>query len=403
MAYHTLNLYSPTGTHLAELAFWLSIDVTLSERELSPMTIMLAPVYSDALFQRDCRIVYERTPDRVSAGPQVVGDTAWLLTGREHVLDEQGQHRIVLTCDHPTSLLGRRVIAYDEGSSAAHKHDLIDDVIYDFIDEQLVSATDTARNVSATHFVLDDPGLSVGPTVAIDGSYRNLLDVLYDLTQQAAAQGDYIGFEVYTPVVPGPFHARRYRVLRGTDHTQDAGSLVRLGPFSANMSAASMREDWSSAVSYVYAGGAGKQDERLTSVREDAALSSQSPFGRFEYFLSSSTDSQSTLDLEVYRALRDFRPRRVLEAAFNAAAEGGYVYGVDYTWGDLVIGTFQAPNIAGAFYSDIPTSWTEFEFPCRVNPVHIQVARRFDADNLGMGPIGIDETIEAHLQSVDSS
>lgn len=408
MTRHTLSLYSPNGSFLAYLQAWVSIDVTLSEREPGPMTIVLMPAYRDDMFQRDCRIVYERALDGTPFGAgQMVGDTAWLLTGREHALSETGEHRIVLICDHPTSLLGRRIIAYDEGSTQADKNDIASDVIYDYIRQQFVTATDTARNLSTDHFLVDDPGVSFGPTVAASGSMRNLLDVLNDAAQQASAQGTYIGFEVYTPTPPGPFHARIYHTMRGADHTQELGSQVRLGPFSANMSAASMREDWSSAVSFVYAGGAGKGDEQLTSTAEDTTLSAQSPFGRFEHFLRSSTDSQSTLDAEVYRTLRDFRPQRVFEGGLNAAAEGDYLYGIHYTWGDLVIGSFRAENLVAATFDGLYISgiggWTEFEFPCRVNPVHIQVARLFDPDRPpGDTAIGSSETIEVHLQSVES-
>lgn len=409
MARHTLSIYSPTGIFLSYLAGWVSIDVTLAERDPGPMTIMLLPAYRDDFFQRDCRIVYERAEYGVPFGAgTIVGDTAWLLTGREHVLNEAGQHRVVLICDHPTSLLGRRVIAYDEGSVQADKNDIASDVIYDYIRQQFTTATDTARNLSSDHFLVDDPGVAFGPTVAASGSYRNLLDVLSDVTQQAAAQGTYIGVEVYTPTPPGPFHARIYHTLRGTDHTQDDGLQVRLGPFSANMAQASMREDWSSVVTYVYAGGAGKGDERLTATAEDTTLSSQSPFGRFEHFQSSNTDSQSTLDAEVYRTLRDFRPDRVFEGALSAAADGDYIYGVHYTWGDLVIGSFRAENVIAATIDGTYLSgvggWTEFEFPCRVNPVHIQAARLFDPDAPpGDTAIGITETIEVHLQSVEST
>lgn len=397
MAWHTITLYSPTGVYIDQLR-WKSIDVTLVERDLGVLTVGLFPEYSDALFQRDCRISYHRVPEGAGYNSgKMVGDTMWLVTARERVMDEHGQHTIVLICQHPNALLGRRVVAYDEGTAQADKSDVGSDNCYDYVNENFVAATDAARNLSSAHFVLDPrPAPTFGSNAPIAGSYCNVLEILQDITQASASLGVYMGFEVYVQQPPGPFRCRFYSKQRGTNRGFTSAQPIVVDP-SVIGARANVREDWSSTVSVVYAGGEGKQDERVISSQEDATLSAQSPFGRAEFFESFNTADTSTLDYEAQGVLRAYRPRREFEGGVNPAAQPyGAVYDVDYTWGDIVGARFIAPTYANG----VAYIWTTYQFDCRVNPVHIQAVRRY---NEYMQEIGIDETIEIHLQSVASA
>lgn len=400
MPLHNLVAYSPTGEYRATLR-WKSIDVTLAERDQGVLTVALFPEYRDDLFQRDSRIAFWRYPNNagIETG-KLVGDTVWLVSGRKRVLTDAGQHSIVLTCQHPNALLGRRVVAYDEGSFEADKTDLASEVLYDYIDENFVSATDTARNFPSAHFVLDPvSGPDFGPTLDIAGSYRNVLDILRDAAQSAAAQGSYIGYEVYTPTPPGPFHARLYRNQRGVNRGFTSGQPLIITSWSALMRRASVSEDWSTVASFVYAGGTGKQDERLLSTQSDATLIAQTPFGRAEHFESFNTDNTATLDSNAYKLLRDYRPQRIFDGSVAPLTDqhARMTYDVDYTWGDIVGARFAAPLIER---SGLIASWENYQFDVRVNPVHIQVVRTFDQHGF---VLGTEETIEIMLQSVESS
>lgn len=403
MAY-SLILYSPTGDYLAQLQI-RSIDVTLTERETSILTVDTLPNYSDALFQRDSRVAFYRAPQgaAIEQTPRLVGNTTWLVTTRERSFAD-GQHSIILTCEHPNSLLGRRVVAYDEKTNQADKYDTASDVIKEFFDENLISATDTARNIAATHLVRDSFGVSFGQTVGVHGSYRVLADCLADAAQASAAQGDYIGYEIYTPNPPGPFHFRIYRTTRGVDRGLTSGQPLVIDLATPGVRRASAIEDWSSAASFVYAGGAGKKGNRLVQTKEDTTLSSQSPFGRSERFEAFSTDDTSILDSEAYKVLNAYRPRRAFvgDAAVMPEQYAGAVYDVNYGWGDIVGARFAAPVWSRGLWSNALTiqNWVTYEFDCRVNPVHIQVVQPYDEEG---NPLEPQETIEIHLQSVDSS
>lgn len=399
MAYHQLLIYTPAGGFLGELR-WKSIDVTLAEREIMPLTAAVFPDQTDAFFERDCRLAYIRDG-------KLIGDTCWLLRGRERAQNDRGEHTIVLRCQHPNAILGSRVVAYDEGSAEADKSDIGSDTMYDYVDENFVSATDTTRNISTSHFVLDPrPAPTFGATIDIAGSYRNVLDILQEITQASAAQGAYIGYEVYVQSPPGPFRCRFYSKVRGTNRGLTSNQTLMLQP-QLSGKAASVVEDWTDLKTFIYAGGAGKDDERHVQTQSDATLIAQSPFGRMEHFESFNTDIDAILSSEAYKLLRDYRPRRSFAADMpipndnmqvldiRDVESGAGFYGISYTWGDIVAARFVAPVLA----SNQGVPWVTYQFDVRVNPVHLQVRRTFDEYGTLLGQ---EETTEIHLQSVDS-
>lgn len=401
MSQHSIRLYSPTGQYLQALR-WKSIDCSLVEGDGGVLTVSLFPEYRDDLFARDSRIAYLRAPDGVSIDTgTLVGNTMWLLSRRRRIIQADGQHSIALICQHPNVLLGRRVVAYDEGTTQADKTDQASSVVYEYLTENFSSATDTARNVSSAHFVIDpQPSPSFGPSAPIAGSYRTVSEIIDDIIKSAAAQGTYMGVEVYVQSPPGPYHVRIYQNQRGADRGFASGKTVTLTPATARMVRATVDEDWSTAVSYVYAGGAGNKDERVTATVEDSVLSKQSPFGRFERFESFNTTETVILGTEAYKVLRDYRPRRHFDGSVTPDADQtwGEFYDITYTWGDIVGVQFRAPLISVG--AGQPFAWEQYQFDARVNPVHLQAVRTFDAAGY---ILGMEETVEIFFQSVEST
>lgn len=399
--YQRLRLWSPIGEFITGLDEWRSIDCVLAENQISPLTVSLSSDYSDEIFQRDCRVSYERSPEFYGSftTPKLVGGTTWLVSDRERVVETNGSSVIVLRCEHPNRVLGSRVVAYNEGTTQAEKSDIASDVLYDIVNENLVAATDASRNISTSHFVLDPrPGPTFGATVSKSFSYRNVLVALQEIAKASAQQGAYIGFEVYTQVPPGPLRCRFYSGQRGTDRSSTSGQpFIIHSVFSrGNEGTGKSRvtEDWMGIVSHVYAGGSGKLDERSVQTASDSNLINASPFGRVEFFRSVSSDDTAIISSEAQRTLREYRPRRSFEGDFGGAE--AFVYDVDYTWGDIVVAQFLAPRTSFG----VVTNWTEYKFDVRIDPVHIQVQRFYDEDGLYQGE---EETVSVHLRSISST
>lgn len=422
MTTHHLALYSPGGIFLSELE-WKNIDCTLAEREVGVLTTTLFPYYYDNLFQRDCRLVYERSPLDGQVGWQVVGDTCWLLTGRERVLDESGEHSIVLQFTHPNHILSRRVNAYDESQTNANLSAVVSDAVRTLVVNNFTTATDTARNLSGSHFAVD-AALTSGPSVAKAAAYQNVLEALRQLTDAAAAQGTYCGYEVYVPAYPGPYRFRVYLTLRGANRGLTSGHSIAISPDTTNITNASVSEDWAGIRSFAYAGGAGQRGEASVRTAEDTTLSGQSPFGRSEVFQSFSTNDNTVLDSEAQHLLRQYRPRRSYESTLHITPSGqGWQYGVDFSWGDIVIAQFRAP-VAQQGRGDV-TAWIDYAFDCRVDPVRITASRTYayqqapapfpylsgeeSRSGPGLGNVGVPifldetETIDITLRSISST
>lgn len=406
-AIQRLRLFSPTGEYVRTLASWRSIDCVLAENQSSPLTIALLPEYSDDMFPRHSRIVYERTPSTMYdyGIMKLVGNTTWLLQGTERRIEPNGKSTIVLNCEHPNCLMDSRVVAYDEGTIQADKGDIGSDVLYDIANENFVTATDTARNISSAHFVLDPrPSPAFGETVSNSTSYRNVLAIFQEIIKASAQGGNYCGFEVYTPIAPGPFHLRFYLGYRGTNRGLTSGqpfvlhsTFVTPGGFGSSRT----WQDWGGTASFVYAGASGKQDERIIGTAQDDNLIKQSPFGRWEYFQSLNSQDSFAADSEALKALRERRPQRAFASDFGNQSQ--YVYDVHYTWGDIIVAQFSAPTIVNGSV----TSWVNYSFDVRIDPVHITAQRYFDENDVPVvGPnneIQEEETLEIHLRSVEST
>lgn len=397
MAQHRLLLYSPTGTYITVLRF-KTIDCSLVERGVGVLSATLFPEYRDDLFQRHSRIAYLRGSDRIGIeSDKLIGDTMWLLVQRQRTLNSQGEHAIRLLCHHPNALLASRVVAYDEGTAEANKGDIGSDTMYDYIDENFVSATDTDRNLSTSHFVLDPrPSPTFGASIDTAGSYQRVSDILSSIVQASAAQGAYIGYEVYVQQPPGPFRVRFYSGQRGTDRGFSSSAPLILSPWSVNMERVTVGEDWSSCASVVYAGGEGKGDERVVGTASDSVLIGQSPFGRVEQFESFNTNDPAIVSSGAYNVLRDERPHRFFDASVASNPDSAAIYDHDFTWGDICGARFAAPQLDE---SGVTTAWEEYQFDVRVNPVHIQVAKQIDQG----GQETDVERIEITLQSVEST
>lgn len=402
-----LRLYSPTGDYLRTLTSWRSIDCVLAENQASPLTITLLPEYPDDLFARHSRIVYERTPSvEYDYGiMKLVGNTTWLVQGVERSIDQNGKSSIILNCEHPNTIIGSRVVAYEEGTSQAEKSDIGSDVMYDIANENFVTATDSARNLSSSHFILDPrPGPTFGANLDKSISYRNILTIFQELCKSTAQQGAYCGFEVYTPVPPGPYHLRFYSKYRGTNRGLTSGqpfvlhsTFVETGGFGVSRT----WQDWSGTVSFVYAGGSGKQDERVVDTAQDDNLIKQSPFGRVEYFRGLNSQDIFAAASEAEQTLREFRPRRAFSSSFGNQTQ--YVYDAHYTWGDIIVAQFSAPTIVNGAV----TSWVNYSFDVRIDPVHIVAQRFFDENDIPLvgehNEVQERETLEIHLRSVEST
>jgi hypothetical protein len=386
-SYHSCQLYSPEGVFIESINDFISLDCTLAEMQVGALVLVIPGSTHDAAqIPRGARMVYYRASDTaLGAGRyRLIGQTTWLVARRERLVNRKYEQLIRLTCLHPNALLNSRIIPYDEGTAEADKTGAADDIIKAYTRENFLTATDTARNLAASRFVVEDD-VSAAPSVAKAASYRTVLPTLQEIAASASAAGTYTGFEMYCPTEIGAYRLRTYIGQRGVDRSATSTNPLVLSLTNGALNTVELDEDWTEMVSAVYAGGSGKKDERLVSAPAlDAALIAETPYGRIEWFQSvSASDDTLVLDDEAARVLREKRPRKVFTGDVSDSEYA--TFGEEYDWGDRVIGEYVDLRIGRVIQHD-----------CRVDPVRITVERR---ENEETGMFDETETLDIRLRS----
>lgn len=368
-----VHLLSQTGQFIADLGDFFRLQYTLTEIGVGALEITLPPTHDGLLFSNQDVIVDQRieVSRRSGAGAFVLeGQATWLIqTGRQA---QSAGRTTSLRAFHANDLLRRRIVAYAAASAQADKAaNEADDMMKDIVDENFsASATDVARRLSAGYFTIQGD-LSDGASIAKAFSRRIVLNVLQELAQASAAAGTYLSFDVVN-AGGGIQQFRTYTGQRGNDHRQQGGSPpLLIGPAYGNLLDAAIEFNHEGEVTYVYAGGQGEEAARAIGTASDATRIALSPFGRREQFIDARmTDDATQLSDEADAALQAGTYKIILSG--NLQDTDGFVYGVDYAWGDyLTIGI-------GAFNAD-----------CRLSVVTV---------TLENGREGIQQTVQAPLK-----
>ena len=362
----------------------------MSEMGVGTLIIDGPPTHDPSLYQRDGRIAYRRdtTPLQFSARMRLVGNTTWLIARRQLIVDRDQSQAVRITCVHPNALLARRVVAYAEASAEAKKTALADNMIKAIVRENFTAATDTDRNWSSAFFTVE-ADTSASASIDKEMSYRMVLQVCQEIAAAASA-GIYTGFEVYSPLETGPYTLRTYTGQRGTDRSSTSGQVLTLGVNYGSLGDTELDENWMEMVSFVYASGSGKQNQRIVQPTSDAALIAASPYGRIEWLQNvTQTSDTAVLLSEGARALRERRPRLLFTGAVRETEYATFMD--EYDWGDRVVGEFPASFRAHGFTWAAPTE----SFDCRVDPVKIVVERTEDRET---GEIIEAEALDVRLR-----
>lgn len=395
-ATHFATLWGPDGTQFLDfLDDFTTAECVLAEGKIGMLTLTLPPGHNYANFRRDARVAFYRAPAAEltagSSGLQLVGNTVWLIVGRRRRIEraDAGWREIVtIRAAHPNHLLARRVVAYDEATAQADKSGAADDLIKAYVRENFTTATDTARNWSTTTLFTVDGDVLAAPTIAKAASYRTVLTTCQEVAAAASANGTYTNFEVIG-TERGPFRLRTYTGQRGTDRTATSGQQLTISMAMGEFNGVEIDEDWFDMANAVFAGGGGRQDERLTTFVSDTASIAESPYGWSEWFQNAGGTTDATvLNDEAFRALREHRARILFSGDVRDTEFA--TFGEEYDWGDRVVGEYARPDPLGVGFVDTQ------QFDCRVDPVHIHVERTEDPETGEQREV---ETLDIRLRS----
>lgn len=329
------HVATPTGVKLAIIRDFVAADgAALDQVRLvngigSLVLVVPVAAYPRSFFAKDARIYLYRSDD--GAAPVLEAET-WYLVRRVARISRGGRRYYRIRAYDLNHLLKRRIVAYAAGSSQSSKSGAADNLMKDVVDENFVSATDTARNISGLTIQSDQ---SLGASIAKAFARRNVLTVMQELAAASDKAGTYLAFDVVA-TSETTFEFRTYTGQRGIDHGSTSGDPILLGPQFGSLANVERVVDWSEEATVVYAGGQDIGAAREMASASDSTLIGESPFGRIEEFYSAiQAASAAALQDDADARLRERRPRRSFTADFVNTP--GAPYGQRVNFGDTVV------------------------------------------------------------------
>lgn len=322
-----------------------SMEYTILENDIGVLTLTLPLRWDFDWFQVDRIITVERD---AGSGFYTEAEQGWFLRDWAFTSDENNNQLVELICYNGNYLLSGRVVAYNAGSAEAGKTNQADDMMKDFVRENLgSSATDTARRWANLTVEADR---TLGPSITKAGSRQIVLTLLQEIALASWERGTYLVFDtVYTGA--GQFKFKTYTGQRGEDHSSDSANPRLVTPELPRLEYLHGEEH-----NYIYCGGQGEEDARVIKTATNTAWTGASRWNRREHFEDARyVETEAAVQEDAYAFLYQYRPRRALSG--NLQDSDGLRYGVDYRFGDIV--TCQAFGVT---------------MDCHVSSVHVTYA-----------------------------
>jgi len=196
--------------------------------------------------------------------------------------------------------------------------------------------TVAARKLSSTYLdVQANP--SLGPSITKAYAWRNLLDVIREVSDATRKAGSVVYFGI-VPVTETQFQMRVQLTQWGRDRTADSGYPLTFSLENENMANPHLVEDAREEVTTAYGLGDGEDSLRDVQTSTDTTREGVSVFGRREAAINAVGNATAgVLDAADGRVNKG-RPVTYFTATLLSVP--GCIYGVDWGFGDLVTVSF---------------------------------------------------------------
>ena len=216
-------------------------------------------------------------------------------------------------------LLNRRIVAFAAETSQAQKDTFADDMMKEFIDENLVNPATAARTVD---ILTIEPDTSDADRIVKDVSWQNLLRVIQGIQATSKALGN----EVFWGIRPNGATSFVFGTKTGqwgNDRSMDSGNPLIFSPERGNLTNVTFSDDYTREQNYIYAGGQGLASERETQEASDSDRINVSAYNRREGFASATTaDSSGGVLSAANDSVSRGRPKKIIR---------GEILDTDYT------------------------------------------------------------------------
>lgn len=242
--------------------------------------------------------------------------------------DERGQEHFLSRGPGYMELLGRRIIYAAHGAAGADKTGAAETIAKAFANEQAGPGAG-ARALAGLSIQAD---AAAGPAVRFSRAYRNLLEVLQEITDVGQGDMDVVS----TGAALWEF--RWYNGQLGTDRTwgNPAGNApVQFAPELGNMATPAYEMDRTQEATACYVGGQGTGAGRTVVVRTTAAAILESPWNRREIWRDAQNETLAAgLNAKGDRYLWEQQAKE--NFGFRCLQTPACLYGKHYALGDLI-------------------------------------------------------------------
>ena len=184
-------------------------------------------------------------------------------------------------------------------------------------------------------------------------AYKNVLEVLKEIAEQAEEAGTWLGFDVVR-ITPATFEFRTYTGQRGQDHCRTSSDPRLVGKQYGNLTEASFGTFHSEERNFIYVGGQGEGADRTIVTRSNEDRISASKWNRRELFVDA--HDLESLEAEGDAALGENKPKQSVTGTLRDTP--GMMFGIHYGFGDMLT--------AQVF---------DFHIDCRVSSVRVEVSQ----------------------------
>jgi hypothetical protein len=337
MINYDLRLFTPSGTHLNWLTRYSKLDWAIAENQVGYAEIILPQKdFSFNDFEADQILDIYRS---INNQKGLIAQRAWFLQDWDFY-EENGKKEILIILTDSNDLLSRRIVAYDAGSAEADKTDYADDMMKEIVDENLVSATDTDRNIA--NLTVQAQSGSAG-SISRSFARYNVLSVLQGISDTAREAGDYLVFDTVR-TGRATFEFRTYLNQRGSDRSSDSANRLIVSAEAGNLINPHLKKVHSKERNFVYAAGQGQESERVVGSYENTTATSRSIWARREDFIQNNlTDSTTVLDDTAQGEAYNQRARTILTG--DLVQSKSMQFGSTYDFGDIITAKYLGVSV----------------------------------------------------------
>lgn len=316
-----------------------ALGYCLNVGNVGALRLTLPVTFDSSLLLLDGRIGVWRSIN--GNPPKLDGETVFFIRQWEYT-----DQTTTVTAYSANHLLRRRIIDYFSGTSYASKSAVAaGNQIKAFVNENMLSGivgadrqgVETQADLSA--YLSNQANLGDGQSIAMQCAWRNLLDVIKDISDASTYAGTYMACDIVAPTET-TLQLRTYATMRGNDHRASSAQPVILSPESGSLANCRLVIDRSDEVTFAIAGGGNVGTSRLIATSIDTTRIAESPFNRMEAFgdYTNITDPAALQDV-ADAMVRAGRAR--IEFTADVVETDGATRGIEYDYGDLLTGAFR--------------------------------------------------------------